>query len=96
MTPSDLYFACCLLGFFTWMSAPLSERRTYGKRTPAKRQRTKEVARRTKKAKAKRTKVKKQKRYKAQALSVEDQIRYDMYLYKKYNVETWNQKELRL
>lgn len=93
MTPSDLYFVCCLIGFFTWMSAPLSERRTYGKRTQAKRRRTKEVVKRTKKAKAKRTKVKKQKRYKAQALSVDDQIRYDMYLYKRNGLATWNSGE---
>jgi hypothetical protein len=86
MTPHDLYFVCCLIGFFTWMSAPLSERRTYVKRTPAKRQRTKEVVKRTKKPKAKRTKVKKQKRYKAPALSVEDQIRYDSYLYKRNGI----------
>jgi hypothetical protein len=87
MTPSDLYFVCCLIGFFTWMSAPLSERRTPKKRTPSIRQRTKAKVRRTKKPKAKRTKVKKQKKYKAHALSVDDQIRYDMYLYKRNKIE---------
>jgi len=93
MTPSDLYFVCCLVGFFTWLSVPLSERRTPKKRTPSIRQRTKAKVRRTKKPKAKRTKVKKQKRYNAVALSVDDQIRYDQYLYKKYNIETWNSGE---
>jgi hypothetical protein len=93
MTPSDLYFVCCLVGFFTWLSVPLSERRAPKARTQAKRRRTNQVKARTKKPKAKRTKVKKQKRYNAVALSVDDQIRYDQYLYKKYNVETWNSGE---
>lgn len=86
MTPSDLYFLCCLLGFFTWMSAPLSELRTPKARTSAKRKQTKQVAARTKKPKTKRTKVKKQKRYKAPDWTTDDQIRYDMYLYKRNGI----------
>lgn len=75
------------------MSAPLSERRTPKAQTVAKRKRTKARVKKTKPPKAKRTKVKKQKRYKAPDLSVEDQIRYDQYLFKKYNIEAWNSGE---
>lgn len=89
MTPPDLFFVLCLFGFLSWLSPPISERRTKAK--PAARTKAKTVKRTKSKKpkKQKRTKARKEKRYNPPVLSVEDQIRYDQYKLKQSGA-TWN------
>lgn len=73
VTPPDLFFVLCLFGFLSWLSPPISERRTYkvARQTKAKQvKRTKAK----KPKKQKRTKARKEKRYKPPGLSVEQQL----------------------
>lgn len=74
MTPPDLFFVLCLFGFLSWLSPPISERRTKAK--PAARTKAKTVKRTKPKKpkKQKRTKARKEKRYKPPVLSVEQQL----------------------
>ncbi len=91
MTPPDLFFVLCLFGFLSWLSPPISERRTKAK--PAARTKTKTVKRTKAKKpkKQKRTKARKEKRYKPPVLSVEQQMMYDQYRIKKdFVYETTN------
>lgn len=80
MTIFDLYFFACLLAPIMWVSAPMSEKRTYraDKRRPGRQ--TTRRAKADKPKKTKRTKAKKQKRYKAPPLSVEQQSLDTRYL----------------
>lgn len=83
MTPPDLFFVLCLFGFLSWLSPPISERRTKAK--PASRTKAKTVKRTKPKKpkKQKRTKARKEKRYKPPVLSSEQQMMYDQYRIKK-------------